>query len=168
MGHTEHRLKSLQSVTVGVVSVSTTRTLETDESGHWIRRQALAEGHQAVAHIMVPDKADAIREAVVKLMAASTPQALIITGGTGISPKDVTIEAIRPLFSKELTAFGPIFAQLSYSQIGSAALLSRATAGIIGRTLVFCLPGSLKACRLACETLIFPEIGHVLMHVAES
>jgi molybdenum cofactor biosynthesis protein B len=168
MGHTEHRLKSLHSVTVGVVSVSTTRTLETDESGHWIRRQALAEGHQVVAHIMVPDKADAIREAVVKLMAASTPQALIITGGTGISPKDVTIEAIRPLFSKELTAFGPIFAQLSYSQIGSAALLSRATAGIIGRTLVFCLPGSLKACRLACETLIFPEIGHGLMHVAES
>lgn len=168
MGHTQHRSKSLQSVTVGVVSVSTTRTLETDESGHWIRRQALAAGHQVVAHIVVPDKADVIRETIVKLIAASMPQALIVTGGSGISPKDVTIEAVRPLFIKELTAFGPIFAQLSYSQIGSAALLSRATAGIIGRTLVFCLPGSLKACRLACDILIFPEIGHVLMHVAES
>ena len=90
-----------------------------------------------------------------------------MSGGTGISPKDVTIEAVRPLFSKELTGFGPIFAQLSFEQIDSAAILSRATAGIIKNSVVFCMPGSIKACKLACNELIFPELGHLIKHIKE-
>jgi molybdenum cofactor biosynthesis protein B len=167
MGHREHRSKASRSASLGVISVSTTRTLETDDSGHWIARKAHAAGHHVVAHVVVADDVDAIRRTLKQLIAESAPQALIITGGTGISPKDVTIEAVKPLFFKELTAFGPVFAQLSHSRIGSAALLSRASAGVIGRTLVFCLPGSVKACQLACDALIFPELGHLLVHVTE-
>ena len=92
---------------------------------------------------------------------------LIMTGGTGLSPRDVTIEAAQPFFDKTLTAFGPVFAQLSFEEIDSAAIGSRATAGIIQNILVFCIPGSLKACKLACNELIFPEIGHLLKHMGE-
>ena len=88
-----------------------------------------------------------------------------MTGGTGITKKDVTIEAVHPMFAKELTAFGPLFAQLSTQQVGSAAILSRATAGVIDNTIVFCMPGSLNACKLACNDLIFPELGHLVKHL---
>lgn len=167
MGHREHRTKSPSSTAVAVLSVSTSRTLSSDHSGHWIAKRAAKEGHRVVAHRMVPDDRDAIRNEIAQLSADPAPDAVIVTGGTGISPKDVTIEALKPLFTKELTAFGPIFSQLSYEQIDSAALLSRATAGTIGTTLVFCIPGSLKACQLACKALIFPELGHLLMHTSE-
>ena len=90
---------------------------------------------------------------------------VLVTGGTGIADKDVTIEAIKPLFAKEMTAFGAIFAQLSYEVVDSAAILSRAAAGIIGSSVVFCMPGSKKACQLACKALIFPELGHVVAHI---
>ena len=89
---------------------------------------------------------------------------MIITGGTGISPQDVTIEAVRPLFAKELPAFGVLFTQLSFEEVDSAAILSRAAAGVIGRCVVFCIPGSIKACQLACKNLIFPELGHLIRH----
>lgn len=167
MGHQEHRAKSPASVGVAILSVSTSRTLSTDESGHWIAKQAAREGFRVAAHRLVADDMDAIRSEITQLAADPTPDAVIVTGGTGISPKDVTIEALKPLFTKELTAFGPIFSQLSYEHIDSAALLSRATAGTIGTTLVFCIPGSLKACQLACKSLIFPELGHLLMHTSE-
>jgi molybdenum cofactor biosynthesis protein B len=90
-----------------------------------------------------------------------------MTGGTGITKKDVTIEAVTPLLTKELTGFGPLFAQLSFEEIGSAAFLSRATAGVIVDTVVFCIPGSLNACKLACRELIFPELGHLVKHVLD-
>ena len=105
-----------------------------------------------------------MREAVVK----GRPRVLILTGGTGIAPRDVTIESVRSLFTKELTAFGVLFAQLSYEQIDSAAILSRATAGLVNKTVVFCIPGCIKACKLACKYLIFPELGHIVKHTLES
>jgi molybdenum cofactor biosynthesis protein B len=168
MGTELHRAKAPGPVTVGVLSVSSTRSLENDASGHWIVQGARSQGHPVVAHQIVPDDAQAIRRALTHMLAVEAPQAVIVTGGTGISPKDVTIEALRPLFAKEMSAFGSIFAHLSYGEIGAAALISRATAGVIGRTLVFCLPGSLQACKLACETLIFPELGHLRLHAVES
>ena len=166
MGHREHRADAPKSLDVAVLSVSTTRNLGSDESGHWIAGQAQREGHQVVFHEVVPDDADIIRRAVTQLLAKPSPHAIIITGGTGISPRDVTIEAVKPLFSKELTAFGPLFTQLSFEEIDSAALLSRAAAGVIGRTIVYCIPGSLKACQLACKNLIFPELGHLIRHTS--
>ncbi len=164
MGHHEHRSKAPKNVRIGIISISTTRTLETDESGHWIAECARREGHTVAAHHVVPDAVDAIRQCACRLMSDPAPAALIVTGGTGITPQDVTIEALKPLFSKELSSFATLFTQLSFEQIGAAAVLSRATAGIIGRCLVFILPGSLKACQLACERLIFPELGHMIHH----
>lgn len=122
------------------------------------------EGHAVRCHHVVTDDIAAIRDAALTAIREHDLQALLITGGTGITPTDVTIEAIKPLFAKEMTAFGAIFAQLSYEEIDSAAILSRAAAGVIGSTVVFCMPGSKKACQLACNALIFPELGHAAAH----
>ena len=167
MGTTEHRAKAPKKVKVGIITVSTTRTLSDDKSGHWISKRAGKEGHQVVFHQVVPDEVEAIITTVLEAIRGHDPQILLLTGGTGISSKDVTIEAVRPLFEKELTAFNPLFAQLSFEDIDSAALLSRATAGVIGKTILFCMPGSLKACKLACKNLIFPELGHLVKHIYE-
>jgi len=168
MGIKTHRANAPKKIRLGILSISTTRTLENDKSGHWIAKRAKKEGHTISFHQVVTDDLQIIRTAVENGIKEQQPQAIILTGGTGISPRDVTIEAVRPLFKKELSSFGPIFAGLSYEQIDSAAILSRATAGLIGQTLLFCIPGSLNACKLACKTLIFPEIGHLVRHLQES
>ncbi len=165
MGVHQHRTAAPASTVVGILTVSTTRTLEKDESGLWIARRARKEGHEVAFHQVVTDDIEAVRTTALKAIRSHNLQALLVTGGTGITPKDVTIEAIKPLFSKEMTAFGALFAQLSYEEIDSAAILSRAAAGVIGSTVVFCMPGSKKACQLACKALIFPELGHVVAHI---
>ena len=123
------------------------------------------EGHQVIFYRVIPDDEVVIRETVITLIKENAPHIVILTGGTGVSSQDVTIEAVSPLFRKELTAFGPLFAQLSFESIDSAAVLSRATAGIMSKSVIFCIPGSLKACKLACNMLIFPEMGHLVKHV---
>ena len=165
MSTEEHKNKAPRHITLGIVTISTTRTLDTDKSGLWIKKRAEKEGHQVVFHQVIADDSGKIVQTVLSVIRHENPQALLLTGGTGISAKDVTIEAIRPLFDKELTAFGPIFSQLSFEEIDSAAIMSRATAGIIEQTVVFCMPGSLSACRLACKALIFPELGHLVKHI---
>ncbi len=165
MGLKTHRANAPSSVTVAVLSVSSTRSLKEDKGGHWIAKEAAREGHRVIYHQVVNDDADLISRTLVDLVENSAPRAILVTGGTGLSDADVTIEAVKPLLEKELTAFGVLFTQLSFEQIDSAAILSRATAGRIGRTLVFCMPGSLNACKLACKELIFPEIGHMVRHI---
>ena len=165
MGVHQHRKTAPESLAVGILTVSTSRSIEDDESGQWIAKRARKEGHAIRFHQVVTDDIEAIRTAALEAIRQSGLHALLVTGGTGITPKDVTIEALKPLFSKEMTAFGALFAQLSYEEIDSAAILSRAAAGIIGDTIVFCMPGSKKACQLACKALIFPELGHVVAHV---
>ena len=147
--------------------MSSTRSLPEDKSGQWISKQVRKEGHDVVFHQVIPDISESIRSVVLDVIQEQSPQVILMTGGTGISPKDVTIETLCPLFDKELTAFGALFAQLSFEQVDSAALLSRATAGVIGKTVLFCMPGSLKACKLACKALILPELGHLVGHVFE-
>jgi molybdenum cofactor biosynthesis protein B len=120
-----------------------------------------------VFHDVIPDHAETISKTVTEVIQKHNPNILLLTGGTGITGKDVTIEAVKPLFEKELTAYALLFAQLSFADIGSAAMLSRAAAGVIGKTVLFCMPGSLKACQLACNALIFPELGHLAKHVGE-
>jgi molybdenum cofactor biosynthesis protein B len=164
MGTHTHKKNAPRSVTIGILTVSTTRRLETDESGKWIEGQAMNSGHSVACRQIVPDDAVRIAETVAAVIQGYHPQVLILTGGTGITPGDVTIEAVRPMLQKELTAFAPLFAFLSHKEIGSAAMLSRATAGVIGSTVVFCVPGSLNACRLAWNALIIPELGHLVHH----
>ncbi len=162
-----HKKDLPKDIKIAIVSVSTTRKLAEDKSGAWIKKQAKKEGFEVVVHQTVTDDIDAIKDLIEHITQKISPNAVILSGGTGISPKDVTIEAVRPLFEKELTAFGVLFAQLSFDQIDSAAILSRATAGIIGSSVVFCMPGSIKACKLACSELIFPELGHLIKHMKE-
>jgi len=168
MSTKKHKARAPKKIKIGIVSVSSTRALKNDKSGLWIAKRARKEGHEVVFHQVVPDEAETIVRTAMDIINEQQPHAILLTGGTGISSKDVTIEALRPFFAKELTAFGPLFAQLSFEQIDSAALLSRATAGIYNNTLLFCLPGSLKACKLACKALIFPELGHLVGHVHET
>ena len=162
-----HKKNTPQDIKIAVVSVSTTRKLSEDKSGAWIKKQAKKEGHEVIIHQVVTDEIDAITELTRHVTQKINPNAIIMTGGTGLSPRDVTIEAVKPMFEKELTAFGVLFAQLSFEEIDSAAILSRATAGIIENTIIFCMPGSIKACKLACKNLIFPELGHILKHIKE-
>lgn len=168
MSTKKHKARAPKKVKLGIVTVSSTRTLKNDKSGLWMGKRARKEGHEVIFHQVVPDEAETIFRTVKDIINEQQPQTILLAGGTGISSKDVTIEALRPLFEKELTAFGPLFAQLSFEQIDSAALLSRATAGIYENTLLFCMPGSLKACKLACKALIFPELGHLVGHLQES
>jgi molybdenum cofactor biosynthesis protein B len=165
MGLKSHKATAPTAVDIAVISVSSTRSLEDDKAGHWIAKTAAKEGHRVVYHQVVKDDADLIRGTILDLVANGGTRVILVTGGTGLSDADVTIEAVKPLLEKELTAFGVLFAQLSFDQIDSAAILSRATAGRIGRALVFCMPGSLKACKLACQELIFPETGHMIRHI---
>ena len=167
MGHKAHKMSAPDSVRLGIISMSSSRTAAEDKSGRWIGKRARKEGHRVVFYTVIPDDAAAISKTVQQAIESEAPDAILMTGGTGISPKDVTIEAVRPLFEKELTAFSTLFAQLSFEDIDSAALLSRSTAGIVSGTVVFCMPGSLKACQLACKALIFPELGHIVGHLHE-
>jgi molybdopterin adenylyltransferase len=167
MGTHEHKKHAPQSAGMAVLSVSSTRNLQNDESGHWIKNNAINAGHRVILHKVIQDNFDHIRDAVIKCVKDPEIQIIILTGGTGIAPKDVTIEAVQPLFEKELTGFAVLFVQLSYKEIGAAAMLSRATGGMIGNTIVFCIPGSLNACNLACNELILPEVGHLIKHAVE-
>ena len=163
MGVQDHKKNTPKSVKVGIITLSSTRTLAEDHSGHWISRALQQAGHHLAFHFIVLDNIDAIKTILFKHI--SVPDIIIMNGGTGISPHDLTIECMRPLFEKELTSFGALFANLSFNEIGSAALLSRATAGIMQGTVIFCIPGSLKACQLACNVLILPELGHLVKHL---
>jgi len=161
----QHRKSAPGALDIGILTVSTTRSIENDESGLWIAKRAKKEKHRVLFHQVVTDEIPTIRNSALQAIRDHNLKALLVTGGTGITPADVTIEAIKPLFFKEMSAFGVLFAQLSYEEIDSAALLSRAAAGVIGSTAVFCMPGSKKACQLACKALIFPELGHVVAHL---
>jgi molybdenum cofactor biosynthesis protein B len=167
MGVHEHKQQAPKTVTIGIITVSTTRALIDDTSGKWIREKAEIKGHRVVFHRVIPDDAVKIAATLKDEIKESQPQVILLSGGTGITKKDVTIEAVSPLFAKELTAFGPLFAKLSMDEIDSAAIMSRATAGVVGKTVVFCIPGSLNACKLACTRLIFPELGHLVKHVMD-
>ncbi len=167
MGTREHKQHAPKKVTIGIITVSTTRALVDDSSGSWISSQATNEGHEVVYHQVIPDDAKIIASTVRNLIRDQGPQVILMTGGTGITEKDVTIEALNPMFAKTLTAFGSLFAHLSFEEIGSAAFLSRASAGVIENTVVFCMPGSINACKLACRKLIFPELGHLVKHILD-
>jgi len=165
MGHHHHKKHAPISTTIGILSLSSTRSLADDISGLWIKEHAEKQGHKVLCHHVVDDRRSLIASILTKEIHERSPDVMLLTGGTGISRKDVTIEAVKDLFSKELSAFGILFAQLSYSEIGASSLLSRATAGIVENTAVFCMPGSLNACKLACTKLIFPELGHIVKHM---
>ncbi len=145
-----------------VVTVSDTRDLASDKSGQRAADLLAEAGHVVRSREIVTDDRAAIAALVRVAVADPEVDAVILTGGTGIAPRDVTYEAIDGLLDKPLHGFGELFRSLSYAEIGSAAMLSRAVGGVIGRTVVFALPGSTKAVELGVTRLIAPELGHII------
>jgi molybdenum cofactor biosynthesis protein B len=162
-----HRRAAPGSLRAAVITVSDTRTLETDTGGGAVVELLEAAGHAVAAREIVPDERSAIADALARALARDDLRAVILTGGTGVAPRDVTPEAIAPLLEREIPGFGELFRMLSFEQIGSAALLSRAMAGTAAGVVVFALPGSRGAVELAMRRLILPELGHLAAEAAK-
>ena len=153
-----------RTLRAAVLTVSDTRTLETDESGAYLAAQVTGAGHTLVARALVPDEAGDIGRALDGWLAGGT-DVILTTGGTGIAGRDVTIGAVEARLTKPLPGFGELFRMLSYREVGGAAMLSRATGGLAGRTLIFALPGSLNAVRTGWEGLLSGQLGHLAHEV---
>jgi molybdenum cofactor biosynthesis protein B len=162
MSHVDHRRDAPKSVRCFIVTVSDTRTEETDSGGRAIAELLSAAGHQIAGRTIVKDDPDLVRGTVERQLAAPGVDAIITTGGTGISSRDSTYEAIAGLLQKRLDGFGELFRMLSFEQIGAAAMMSRACAGLAGGRIVISLPGSEAGVRLAMERLVVPELGHMV------
>lgn len=143
---------------IAILTVSSRRTDEDDTSGHYLRESALEAGHEVLENAIVKENRYAIRAQVSAWIASDEVQVVLINGGTGFTEGDQTPEALLPLFDREIEGFGELFRMLSYEEIGTATLQSRAVAGIANRTLIFAMPGSTKACRTAWENIILQQL----------
>lgn len=161
----EHRRDQKAEAAVALMITSDTRTPENDETGKTAMRLLEEEGHRVAAYVIVENDAVRIKETFEGFTKDEMIQVIITSGGTGISSKDKTVDAVSSLFDKELPGFGELFRRLSFEEIGEAAMFSRATAGVIGRKLVFCLPGSRGAMDTALKKIILPGLGHMLWEV---
>jgi molybdenum cofactor biosynthesis protein B len=159
-----HLAAAPKRVAAAVLTVSDTRTLQTDASGDYLERSLVAAGHQVVARNLVRDEAEAIREAFAALFAAGA-QVVLSTGGTGIAGRDVTVPVVEALLKKPLPGFGELFRMLSYREVGGAAMLSRAVGGLAEGGLIFALPGSKNAVQTAWEGLLRDQLGHLVYEV---
>ena len=166
MGHEEHRRSGPTSVKVFVITASDSRGEAEDSSGRLLKDGAVAAGHELVGYRVVKDEPDQIRAALEEGAGAGA-QALLVNGGTGISGRDHSYEAVAGLLEKRLDGFGELFRMLSFLEIGSAAMLSRALAGVWRGRVVFSMPGSTAAVRLAWEKLIAPELGHLVFELGK-
>jgi molybdenum cofactor biosynthesis protein B len=162
MGHEEHKSKAKQSIGCVVVTASDTRDEATDGSGKLIQELLTAAGHTVAGYRILKDEPAQIAAFVRDQLGKHEVQAVIVNGGTGVSERDSTFEALDGLLEKRLPGFGELFRMLSYQEIGSSAMLSRATCGVTKGTLIFSVPGSTAAVRLAMEKLILPELGHLV------
>jgi molybdenum cofactor biosynthesis protein B len=170
-----HKVSVCKSYEIAVISISTSRFLKyggvkapedaEDVSARIIIDLLKNAGHNLRLYALISDESRSITKAVEALI--NTVDVVITTGGTGLASRDVTIESLQHMIQKDIPGFGELFRRISYDEIGSAAMLTRATSGIIGNTLIFCLPGSPNAVRLAMEALILPELQHILLHVSE-
>jgi molybdenum cofactor biosynthesis protein B len=158
----QHRCESPKSVRCAVVTISDTRTLETDRGGALIVEMLSQAGHQVGERHIVPDDPARIEPLLGKLANPSATDAILMTGGTGIAARDRTFETVSALLTKPMPGYGELFRMLSYSDIGPAAMLSRAVGGVLNHVIVLTMPGSVAAVRLAMEKLIVPEIGHLV------
>jgi len=162
MSHPPHPDTSFQALSCAIVTVSDTRTPDTDTSGQRITQALEAAGHRVRDYRVLKDEPEAIANHIQTLCQQPDLDAIVLNGGTGIAPRDTTYDAIERLLEKTLPGFGEIFRWLSYQEIGSRAIASRATAGVRQNTLIFSLPGSTKAVELALEKLILPELQHLV------
>ena len=160
--HQHHHARARRAATCAIVTVSDTRTPETDASGTCIRALLEEAGHHVVAYGIVPDEPLDVRAFVKTHLGDPAIDAVIVNGGTGLAPRDTTYETVVALLDKQITGFGELFRMLSYEQVGAAAMLSRATAGVAGGKILVSLPGSPGAVELAMSKLLVPELGHMV------
>jgi molybdopterin adenylyltransferase len=159
-GH-HHRRAAAAQIKARIVTVSDTRTIETDTGGALVEEKLVAAQQIVLNRCIVPDEGEAIRGALAAALGDPECQALILTGGTGVAPRDVTPDTIEPELDRVIPGFGELFRLLSFEEIGSAAILSRALAGLKRGRVIFVIPGSRGAVRLAMDRLIVPELGHL-------
>jgi molybdenum cofactor biosynthesis protein B len=162
MTYQEHKHQSPKNINCSVIVVSDSRTEQNDESGKYIMQVLKKHGHEVMSYILLKNDADAILNRVNELLDEEKLQVIITSGGTGISHRDVTVETISPIFDKIIDGFGELFRFLTYQQIHTGSIMSRATAGVTRGKVIICLPGSLGAVSLAMEKIILPEIGHMV------
>jgi molybdenum cofactor biosynthesis protein B len=160
--HLEHKRQAPRVVSCVVLTVSDTRTPETDAGGRLIEERLRAAGHKVIERRIVPDEPEEVRAFLIGAIEREDIDAAIVTGGSGVAPRDTTPEAVEPLLDRTLPGFGELFRMLSFEEVGAAAMLSRAVAGTAQRTALFVLPGSRKAVELAMDRLILPELGHIV------
>lgn len=164
----EHKSEAPSVVSCAIITVSDTRTKETDKSGNLLKQLLLDEGHRICFYVIVKDDATKIKDALMSAAHLPETNAVLLTGGTGIARRDITIETVAPLFEKEIVGFGELFRMLSYVEdIGSAAMMSRAAAGTYLNKAIFVMPGSSGAVKLAMEKLILKELGHIIRELSK-
>jgi molybdenum cofactor biosynthesis protein B len=161
----QHRKAAPETIRAAVLTISDTRTREDDTGGDTIQELLEAAGHKIVRREIVRDDAPRIRTVLIDLLAESDVDAVVTSGGTGISGRDTTYEVVDRMIEKKLDGFGEIFRMLSYEEIGAAAIMSRAVAGAVGTKFIASLPGSRNAVRLAMEKLLVPEMAHVVFEL---
>lgn len=164
---TQHRRAAAESVAVSILTVSDTRTLETDGGGALIEELCSARGFPVCERKIVRDERDEIRRAVLELLSDARCEAVLVTGGTGLAARDCTVDAVEGIYDALIPGYGELFRMLSYQEIGSASMLSRASGGRIGTKVVLTMPGSTAGVRLAMEKLILPELPHLVMHAGK-
>jgi len=162
MSDREHKAQAPASVRCFVLTVSDTRTEETDKSGRAIADLLAGAGHRVAGRAIVKDEPELVRDTIERQLANPDVEVVITTGGTGITSRDRTYEAVSSILQKRLDGFGELFRRLSFDEIGSAAMMSRACAGLAAGRIIVCLPGSEQAVRLAMERLLLPELGHLV------
>ncbi|MCP3025436.1 molybdenum cofactor biosynthesis protein B [Halobacillus sp. A5] len=162
----QHKQDAPSTIRCMIITVSDTRTIETDRSGNYIASELIKGDHEIIDHLIVQDDSLKIKAAVRHGLEREDVDVILTNGGTGIAERDVTIETVTPLFDKEIPGFGELFRMLSYTEdIGSAAILSRAAAGVADHTAIFLMPGSSGAVKLAMNKLILPEVPHIVREV---
>ncbi|MCP4593774.1 MAG: MogA/MoaB family molybdenum cofactor biosynthesis protein [bacterium] len=163
-----HRDQIIKCVDCAVITVSDTRTVDTDKSGPLLCEALGDAGHQVCAYGIVKDDFAALTDRLMALCETGSVQAILLSGGTGFSPRDTTYEAVVGVLDRRIDGFGELFRVLSYAEIGPGAMLSRAVAGVARGTLIFAMPGSTGGTRLAVEKLILPELGHLAWLLRQS
>jgi molybdenum cofactor biosynthesis protein B len=162
MGHIDHKEHSPVSVAFGLITVSDSRTEDTDESGRFMAETLKDNGHSVSCYHLLKNDAPAITTTLREMLKDPDVQIVVFSGGTGLSHRDLTVETVAPLLDKHMPGFGELFRLLTWETIGSPSIMSRAIGGVIGEKVVLCLPGSLNAVRLATEKIILPEAGHMV------
>lgn len=162
MGYQEHKHEAPKNISCAVLIISNTRTEQNDESGKLIMQALEENGHRVMHYCILKNDAGSIKKKLNEFLAEESLEVIITSGGTGISQLDITVETISPALEKKLDGFGELFRFLTYQEIASGSIMSRAIGGVARRKVILCLPGSVGAVRLAMEKIILPEIGHLV------